>query len=183
VLDVGDLGIGAALLLALCVICVNGVALCLTGQRLSNPLRARQIRADFRRDHRATVAPAACDYLGHMNAYYFAPPATACSGIMVRLGLGPDDIRRRRISFAVVRAETDFHRELLAGDVVVLESTVVKLGEKSATFQHRLKNAATGGAAMSTEFKCVLLDLDKREATTIPEDIRAAAARLMAEER
>jgi acyl-CoA thioester hydrolase len=137
----------------------------------------------FVETYRATVAPAACDHLGHMNVqYYFAAVSDGMFGIMVRLGLGPDEIRRRRISFAVVRAETDFHRELLAGDVVVLESTVVKLSEKSATFRHRLMNAATGAAAMSTEFKCVLLDLDSRQATTIPDDVRAAAARLIAEE-
>jgi len=134
----------------------------------------------FVETYRATVAPADCDHLGHMNVqHYFAAVGDGMFGIMVRLGLGPDQIRKRRTSFAVVHAETDFHRELLAGDVVVLESTVVKLGEKSATFRHRLKNAATGNIAMSTEFKCVLLDLDKRQATMIPDDIRAAAAELM----
>jgi acyl-CoA thioester hydrolase len=102
--------------------------------------------------------------------------------IMVRLGLGPEEIRRRQMSFAVVRAETDFHQELHPGDVVALESTVLKLGEKSATFHHRLKNVATGNIAMSTEFKCVLLDLQKRQATSIPDDIRAAAAQLIAEQ-
>jgi acyl-CoA thioester hydrolase len=103
--------------------------------------------------------------------------------IMIRLGLGPEEIRQRQISFAVVRAETDFHRELRAGDVVVLESAVLKLGEKSATFHHRLKNAATGHIAMSTDFKCVLLDLQKRQATLIPADVRAAAVQLMGEQR
>jgi hypothetical protein len=29
---------------------------------------------------------------------------------------------------------------------------------------------------MSTEFKCVLMDLDKRQAAAVPEDIRKAAA-------
>jgi acyl-CoA thioesterase FadM len=111
---------------------------------------------------------------------YFAAVSDGMFEIMVRLGLGPAEIRRRRTSFAVVRAETDFHRELLAGDVVVLESTIVKLGEKSVTFQHRLKNVATGSIAMSTEFKCVFLDLDKRRATAIPDDIREAAAQLFA---
>jgi hypothetical protein len=38
---------------------------------------------------------------------------------------------------------------------------------------------ATGTIAMSTEFKCVLLDLEKRKATLIPDDIRAAATQLM----
>lgn len=136
----------------------------------------------FVETYRATVAPADCDHLGHMNVqHHFAAVSDGMFGLMVRLGLGPDEIRTRRISFAVVPAETDFHGELLAGDVVVLESAVVKLGEKSATFQHRLKNAATGGVAMSTASKCVLLDLDKRQATAIPDDIRAAAAQLIGE--
>jgi acyl-CoA thioesterase FadM len=74
-----------------------------------------------------------------------------------------------------VRAETDFHHELRPGDFLMLDSTVLKLGEKSATFQHQLKNAITGAIAMSTNFKCVLLDLEKRQATSIPGDIRDAA--------
>jgi acyl-CoA thioester hydrolase len=82
----------------------------------------------------------------------------------------------------LVRAETDFHEELHPGDVVALESTVLRLGEKSAIFHHRLKNVATDNIAMSTEFKCVLLDLEKRKAISIPDDIRATAAQLIAEQ-
>ena len=130
----------------------------------------------------ATVAPADCDHLGHMNVqHYFAAVSDGMFAIMVRLGLCPEEIRRRQISFAVVRAETDFHRELRPGDVIALESTVLTLGEKSETFHHRLKDVATGDIAMSTAFKCVLLHLETRKATPIPDDIRAAAAQLMAD--
>ena len=128
---------------------------------------------------RATVAPADCDHLGHMNVqHYFAAVSDGMFALMVRLGLGPEEIRRRRMSFAVVRAETDFHQELRAGDVVALESTALKLGERSATFHHRLRNVATDALAMSTEFKCVLLDLEKRQASRIPDDIRSAAIKV-----
>jgi acyl-CoA thioester hydrolase len=137
----------------------------------------------FVETYRATVAPADCDHLGHMNVqHYFAAVSDGMFAIMVRLGLTPEEIRRRQISFAVVRAETDFHRELRPGDVMALESTVLTLGEKSATFHHRLKDVATGDIAMSTEFKCVLLDLEKRKATSIPDDIRAAAAQLITDQ-
>ena len=61
---------------------------------------------------------------------------------------------------------------------MVLESTVLKLGEKSVTFQHRLKNLSAGSVAMTTDFKCVLLDLKKREVISIPDDVRVAAAEL-----
>jgi acyl-CoA thioester hydrolase len=77
-----------------------------------------------------------------------------------------------------VRAETEFHQELHAGDVVALESTLLRLGEKSATFHHPLRNVATNVLAMSTEFKCVLLDLEKRQTSPIPDDIRSAAIKV-----
>jgi acyl-CoA thioester hydrolase len=138
----------------------------------------------FVETYRATVAPAHCDYLGHMNVqHYFAAVSDGMFAIMIRLGLSSEEIRRRQMSFAVVRAETDFHRELRAGDVMALESTVAKLGDKTVTFQHHLTNVATGDAAMSTKFTCVLLDLEKRQATAIPDDIRAEAAALIEEPR
>jgi acyl-CoA thioester hydrolase len=125
---------------------------------------------------RATVSPAECDHLGHMNVqHYFAAVSDGMFALMVHLRLGPEEIRRRQMSFAVVRAETDFHKELHAGDVVALESTVLKIGGKSATFHHRLRNVATDALAMSTQFTCVLLDLGTRQATAIPDDVRRAA--------
>jgi acyl-CoA thioester hydrolase len=135
--------------------------------------------ANYVETFRGTVAPADCDHLGHMNVqHYFRAVSDGMFAVMIHLGLTPEEIRRRKLSFAVVRAETEFHRELHAGDIVALESTVLKVGEKSATFHHRLRNAATRDLAMSTEFKCVLLDLDRRQATVVPEDIRNAVAKV-----
>ncbi len=126
---------------------------------------------------RAAVAPADCDHLGHMNVqHYFRAVSDGMFAVMVRIGLTPEEIRRRKLSFAVVRAETEFHRELYAGDVIALESTILKVGDKSATFHHRLRNVATDEIAMTTEFKCVLLDLETRQAAVVPEDLRKAAA-------
>jgi acyl-CoA thioester hydrolase len=127
---------------------------------------------------RTTVTPADCDLLGHMNVqHYFRAVGDGMIATMTELGLTPDEIRRRAISFAVVHAETDFHRELRAGDVIALESTVRAVGDKSATFHHRLRNVATGVVAMDTEFRCAFLDLHSRRAVAVPDDIRHAAAR------
>ena len=134
----------------------------------------------FVETYRATVAASECDHLGHMNVqHYFAAVSHGMFALMVRLGLDREEIRRQRRSFAVVRAETDFQRELRAADVICLESTVLKVGEKSLTFQHRLKNVATREVAMTTVFKCVFLDLESRQGATIPDDIRAAAVQLV----
>jgi len=135
----------------------------------------------FIETYRGTVSPTDCDDLGHMNVqHYFAAVSNGMFAMMNRLGLTPEEIQRRQMSFAVVHAETDFHRELHAGETLLLESTVLRLGDKSVTFQHRLRNLSTSTVAMTTDFKCVLLDLRKREAVLIPEDIRAAATELAA---
>jgi acyl-CoA thioesterase FadM len=96
--------------------------------------------------------------------------------LMERLGLSRGEIARRRISFAVVRAETDFRRELHAGDSLVLESCVKQIGDKVVVFHHRLLVQPAGELAMSTDYRCVLLDLDGRRAVILPDDIRAAAS-------
>lgn len=135
----------------------------------------------FIETYRGTVRPEDCDDLGHMNVqHYFAAVSNGMFAMMSRLGLTTEEIQRRQMSFAVVHAETDFHRELRSGDIMVLESTVLKLGTRSATFQHRLTNLSGGNVAMTTDFRCVLLDLRKREAISIPDDVRAAAAELAA---
>jgi acyl-CoA thioesterase FadM len=134
----------------------------------------------FVESYRATVAPAHCDHIGHMNVqHYFAAVSDGMFAMMIRLGLGPDEIRQKRMSFAVVHAEADFRREFRAGDVMALESAVAKLGDNTVTFQHRLKNVATGDTAMTTEFKCVLLNLENRQAMAITADIRATATALI----
>jgi acyl-CoA thioester hydrolase len=122
---------------------------------------------------RATVAPADCDHLGHMNVqHYFRAVSDGMFSLMTEVGLPPTEIRARRLSFAVVHAETDFRAELIAGDVIALRSGVEAIGRRSAQFRHELINVASGETAMTTRFTCVLLDLERRVAVELPDDIR-----------
>jgi acyl-CoA thioester hydrolase len=123
--------------------------------------------------YRATVAPEDCDHLGHMNVqHYFPAVSDGMFSFMAEIGLGPTEIRARQLSFAVVRAETDFLAELVAGDVIAFRSRIEAIGTKSVQFRHELINVARGETVMSTSFKCVLLDLERRVAVEIPADIR-----------
>ena len=133
--------------------------------------------------YRATVAPEDCDHLGHMNVqHYFRAVSDGMFSLMAEIGLGPAEIRARRLSFAVVRAETDFLAELVAGDVIALRSGVEAIGTKSVQFRHELLNVASGQTVMGTSFKCVLLDLERRVAVEIPADIREQLAAFTTEE-
>ena len=127
---------------------------------------------------RSVVDPADCDFLGHMNvSRYFAACSDGVFAIQSEMGLTAKDMREgRRLSFAVVHAESDFKAELSAGDAIRLETDVIAIGSKSITFRHRLIRAEDEGVAFETLFKCVMLDLDTRSAAPIPDAVREKAA-------
>jgi acyl-CoA thioester hydrolase len=133
---------------------------------------------------RRAVDPSDCDFRGHMNVSRYL---LACSDGMFSLqsdvGLTRADMEGgRRLSFAVVRIESNFRSECRAGDVIFLRSSVLAIGTKSATFRHRLYRAGDGAVAFETLFRSACFDLVARRAVPIPEDVRRGLERLMEEE-
>jgi len=126
---------------------------------------------------RSIVDPSDCDFLGHMNvSRYFAACSDGVFAIQSEMGLTASDTRNgRKLSFAVVRAESEFKAELNAGDAVYLETGILEIGNKSITFLHRLVRAEDQNVAFESRFKCVLLSLESRKAVTIPDEVRIRA--------
>lgn len=131
----------------------------------------------FVETYRSVVAPADCDQLGHMNvSKYFAACGDGVLTFQTALGLSPSDLRDgRRLSFAVVRAESDFYSELVAGDVIYLQTGLEEIGGKSAVFRQQLLRAEDDVVVFATSMRCVLLDLKNRRAVEIPFAVRERA--------
>ncbi|MGI9524203.1 MAG: acyl-CoA thioesterase [Hyphomicrobiaceae bacterium] len=133
---------------------------------------------------RSTVDPSDCDFLGHMNvSKYFAACSDGVLAIQSEMGLTANDMRTgRRLSCAVVHASSDFRSELSAGDAIRLETQILELGGKSITLRHRLIRSEDDAVAFETNFKCVMLNLETRQAVKVPDSVREAAKRWMAED-
>jgi acyl-CoA thioester hydrolase len=95
----------------------------------------------FVETYRATVAPKDCDHLGHMNVQHYFAAVSDGMFALIRLGLPPRKSVAGRCPLPLC-AQRRISTANCAGDVVALESTVLKVGEKSATFQHRLRHVA-----------------------------------------
>jgi acyl-CoA thioester hydrolase len=134
----------------------------------------------FIETYRRAVDPGECDILGHMNvSRYFVACSDAMFSLQTELGLGRSNIvGGDRMSFAVVHAESDFRSEVLAGEVIAMRTAIEQIGNKSATFRHKLYRTETGELAFETLFRCVLLDLETRKAVPIPDAIRERAERM-----
>lgn len=130
---------------------------------------------------RRIIDPSECDILGHMNvSRYFACVSDAGFAIMAAFGLGREDVvGGRRMSFAVVHSDATFHAEVLAGEAVFMRSHVVEVGRRSASFRHRLYRAGDAHLLFEATFKCVLMDLDRRRAVVVPDDMRARMQRFL----
>lgn len=130
--------------------------------------------AGYMETFRKAVSPSELDHLGHMNVqYYFAAIGSAITSFQISLGLTPTDMREgRKLAFVVVHGENNFRAELKAGDVIKMETGVSDIGNKTATFHHRMFKVETDTLSFDTHFKCVLMNLDTRRAVEIPGDIR-----------
>ena len=130
------------------------------------------------------VSPLECDHLGHMNVqFYVAKVSDAAWHVMTSIGITPVFIRQRRQAPAAVKQEIAYLKEVLAGDLLRMESGVLEASERKITFFHRLTKIETGQVVMTSKVFTVNMDLDARRSAPLDAAVLACArARLLAEE-
>ena len=130
--------------------------------------------------YKGTVYPWHCDHMGHMNVmWYVGKFDEATWHLFARLGLTPAVLREGRQGMAAVQQNIAYKRELMAGDIVEIESRILEIREKVIRFQHEMRNAASGEIAASCEITAVHMDRQLRKSSAFPDAIRAAAQELL----
>jgi len=130
---------------------------------------------------RDTVKPWEIDLLGHMGFQFYVHRFSAAGlQAMNAAGLTPSFMREARRGFSTFEFQLRFRRELHAGDRVVTKSAITHLGSSSFCLLSRMYNAATGELSAQLSQFGVLLDMDARRPTRLPDEIRAKAEKLLA---
>ena len=78
-----------------------------------------------------------------------------------------------------VEQHIEYKRELRAGDLITVRSSVLEAREKSIRFRHEMTNDQTGDVAAITIIVGVCIDLASRKARPLPDDMRARIAGLI----
>lgn len=81
-------------------------------------------------------------------------------------------ITQRRIGLPAVRVEMDFRAPLRYGDVVRIETSCEKLGNKSAVLLYRMFRAADGTLSAEVRHTVVTTDLVTLKSCPMPDDLR-----------
>jgi acyl-CoA thioester hydrolase len=133
---------------------------------------------------RTVVYPWQCDVMGHLATQnYMRIFDDATYHLLALLGYVLRDAQGSQRGWADVNHQIEYRRELLAGDLIVASSSIVRLGRTSLTYRTRLLRAPRGGmeCAMLTGV-AVHFDLRKRAAIELPAEFRARAEAMLERE-
>jgi acyl-CoA thioester hydrolase len=123
--------------------------------------------------YRGTVYPWQCDHMGHMNVmWYVGKFDEATWQLFASIGLSPTRLRNDGIGLVAVEQHLEYKRELLAGDLIAIRSSLQEVREKSLIFLHEMTNQETEELAARTKLTGVCIDMTTRKARPLPVDIR-----------
>jgi acyl-CoA thioester hydrolase len=126
--------------------------------------------------HRSVVQSWQCDHMGHMNVmWYVGKFDDGTWNLLASIGLTPTYLRERKRLMVAVDQCITYRRELLAGDLITVESDVLAVRSSSVRFMHRMRNVETGELASLMILTGVHLDATVRKSCPLPDDIRRAA--------
>ena len=127
--------------------------------------------------YRGTVYPWHCDHMGHMNVmWYVGKFDEATWQLFASIGLSPKCLRNEGIGLVAVDQHLEYKRELLAGDLLTIRSSVEEVREKALVLLHEMTNDETQQVAARTTITGVCIDMTTRKARRLPEDIRERVA-------
>jgi len=132
---------------------------------------------------RFVIGTSDCDALGHMNvARYFALCNLNGFAMQTAMGWPPGEERDGlRLSFAVVKSESAFHAEVHEGEALLVDTDLVRIGTKSASFRNRITRE-DGGPVFESVWHSACLNLDTRKSHVIPDSFRAVLTEYLGED-
>jgi len=131
--------------------------------------------------YRGTVYPWHCDHMGHMNVmWYVGKFDEATWQFFNHLGLSPSRLSKEGAGMAAVEQQIEYRRELRAGDVITVRSTVLEVKDKSIRFAHEMTNDGNGEVAAWTALTGVYFDTSVRKARSLPPEIKESLRLMVA---
>lgn len=130
---------------------------------------------------RTIVMPSHCDTYGHMNVrHYAAMFDDAGWHVLAKAGISLTDVRRRGLGTVVATLTIDFHHEITAGQLALIQGAITKVGTKSFSYELRLLEADSMMHCATQKAVEVCFDTKARKGVPLPEDMKRKLEALLA---
>jgi acyl-CoA thioester hydrolase len=141
---------------------------------------ARTGREQFIDSARDAIKPTEVNRLGEATlSAYIHRFSAANSHVLGAFGLTPEYCRQEHRGFSTFEFDLEIPGVLRAGDLLIVQSALVHVGNSSMRILHRLTNARTGALVAMLEQAGVNLDLDARRPAALPPPLRARALAML----
>lgn len=131
--------------------------------------------------YRGVVYPWHCDGMGHMNTQFYSALYDGATLHFLACLCPKAELERLNCGWADVQQLIKYEREVVAGDLLVVRTSLTRLGGKSIEYRHQLCNGDTGAVHSTSDQVTVLFDLKRRASAPLSDIIREAARRLASE--
>ena len=128
--------------------------------------------------YRGVAYPWNCDSMGHMNTQFYAALYDGASFHFLSMLAPYGELKKSGLGWADVRQLIEYKHEIPSGSLLVVRTTLKRLGNKSVEYLHELRNAESDMLHSTSEQVTVLFDLNKRAAAPLDEAIRQRGAAL-----
>ena len=125
---------------------------------------------------RGVVHPWYCDHFGHMNVRWYSHFFDDAAFHIWPLYWGSHKKMQDELGVHTVTASAtvQYLRELVAGDLIIVDSLLTRIGGKSCTFIERMLHVDTREVHATYEMTEVFFDPQTRKSTEMPTSIRQA---------
>jgi len=122
--------------------------------------------------YRGVAYPWNCDSMGHMNTQFYAALYDGASFHFLSMLAPYNELKESGLGWADVRQVIEYKHEVRAGSLLVVRTSLTRLGNKSVEYRHEIHNAETNALHSTSDQTTVLFDLNKRAAAPLTEEIR-----------
>lgn len=122
--------------------------------------------------YRGVVYPYQLDHMGHMNVQWYTEKFDQATWhLFAKAGITSDYIKKNNRGMAAVEQKIKYKAEVLAGDLLVIKSRILKVTEKSLCFSHTMYNAETERKVSCCELVGVHIDRQTRTSCSFPRQV------------
>jgi acyl-CoA thioesterase FadM len=123
--------------------------------------------SDWVNTFKGAVLASEYDSASHMNSrMYVSRFDQATWGLLHAIGMTPASIKEKDLRIAIVRQNYQFLEELRGGELVVIRSGFLAVGEKYFRFLHQMYNDVSGKMVATCD--CVAVQAGLNEGKSVP---------------
>ena len=132
--------------------------------------------ADWVHTFKGAVLASEYDFTSHMNSRMYVSRFDQATWFLLHaIGLTPASIKQKNLRIAIVRQNYQFLEELRGGELVVIKSGFLTVGEKYFRFLHQMYNDESGKMVATSDCVAVQASLDRGTSVALSPELQEKA--------